>query len=117
MPESGMQGKGRQEERIGIARVARPRNALVLAYSRRCDRFSLESGMLGNRSVPFGKGATEKVRQEPRWCPTSFGGGPTEKDWQQDLAGGLPYSGIHRLAVSDPVEAGFTAHQIDYIAT
>jgi len=30
--------------------------------------------MLGNGPVPFGKGATEKVREEPRWCPTSFGG-------------------------------------------
>jgi len=27
MPESGMQGKGRQEEPVGTARVARPRNA------------------------------------------------------------------------------------------
>ena len=32
--------------------------------------------MRRNAPVQFGKGATEKVRQEPRWCPTSSIGVP-----------------------------------------
>src|ERR1700730_6746785 len=73
-----MQGKGQQEKWARIARVARPRNASVLAYSRCYGLFSLESGMPRNGPVPFGKGATEKVRKEPRRCPTSFGKGRLE---------------------------------------
>src|SRR5258708_4898365 len=68
------QGKGWQREVFLTARVARPRNASVLAYSQRNGILSLESCVLGNGPAQFGKGATEKVREEPRRCPTSFGG-------------------------------------------
>ena len=47
--------------------------------------------MRRNAPVQFEKGATEKVRQEPRWCPTSFGGGQLEKGQPWHLASCLPY--------------------------
>ena len=55
---AGQRAAGENESEM--PKVARPRNASVLAYSRRYDLFSLESWMLGNGPVQFGKGATEK---------------------------------------------------------
>ena len=71
---SGCRAKGSRGTEVRTARVARPRNASVLAYSQSYDRCSLESCMLGNGPVQFGKGATEKGCKVPRRCPTSFEG-------------------------------------------
>jgi len=40
--------------------------------------------MLGNGPVQFEKGVTEKVREEPRRYPTSFGIGGGEGDLSAD---------------------------------
>jgi hypothetical protein len=72
--KSGHRAKGGRGNRSELSKVARPRNASVLAYSQGYDLRSLESRVRRNAPARFGKGATEKVREEPRWCPTSFGG-------------------------------------------
>jgi hypothetical protein len=49
----------------------------------------LESCVLGNGPAQFGKGATEKGRKAPRRCPTSFGGGRSEKERLMKLREGI----------------------------
>jgi hypothetical protein len=38
-----------------------------------------------------GRGRQKRTNAVPRWRPTPLGGGPTEKERQRHLAGGLPY--------------------------
>jgi hypothetical protein len=58
--KSGRRAKGGRGSGSEWPKVARPRNALVLAYSRGYDRYSLESRVRRNAPARFGKGATEK---------------------------------------------------------
>src|SRR5258708_9591889 len=81
--------------------------SFLILFAMRCF-FSLESGMLGNEPVPFGKGATEKVREEPRWCPTSFGGRGSKKGRNSMAPRRLPIP--QQSSTNDPPTTGPPDH-------
>jgi hypothetical protein len=64
-----------EEDQRSQRRTMRLLRASGLPADKTFRNFDLESRVRRNAPARFGKGATEKVREEPRWCLTSFARG------------------------------------------